>query len=127
MSPSYDDIRGAYKFVERGLTNRFSGGKVTTGTTVEASGDTTLLTPESGKQLTLYWIALMAAEANTAEVLATVKIGEEAIYECYLGKSVPFAHWEPVEGAANAKLVLNLSGAQKVAVSFTYTQSNPGG
>ncbi|HXJ92621.1 MAG TPA: hypothetical protein VMT20_07030 [Terriglobia bacterium] len=124
--PGYDDARGEFRWVQRGITNRFAGEKLSVATTVEAGGETTLREPEAGKQITLYWVALSSSQENTGEVLASVKLGTETIYEWYLGNPGAFMHWEPVVGAVNAKLILNLSGAQKTAVNFTYTESLPG-
>ncbi len=105
-----------------GITNRFAGGKTTEAKVVETEGETTLTSPASGKSLTLYWIALNSSEQNSAEVLATVKLGTKVVYEWYLGAPGAFMHWEPIEGAVNAKLILKLSGAQKVAADWTFSE-----
>ena len=121
---TYDEARGVYSFVEKGLTSRFSGLKTTTGIVVETSGPTTLVTPAAAKELTVYWVGLVASEENAGEVLATVKLGTETLYEWYLGKAGAFAHWEPVTHAGN--LTIELNHAYKVAVNYTYTESTPG-
>ena len=118
---TYDTIRGTYKFVERGLTNRFSGSKITTGQVVEAAGPTTLVAPAAEQELTVYWVGLVASENNAGEVLATVKLGSETLYSWYLGKGGAFAHWEPVTLAGS--LVVELNKAYKVGVNYTYTES----
>jgi hypothetical protein len=43
----------------------------------------------------------------------------------YLGNPGAFAHWEPVSGEVGDKLIIELSGAQKVAVSYTYSELVP--
>jgi hypothetical protein len=106
-----------------GLTNRFAGGKVTTGLFVEAT--TTLRTPTSGNLLTVYWVWLFSSQENAGEVEAIVKLGAKKVYATYLGNPGAFAHWEPETGEPNDPLVLELSGAQKVAVSFTYSERVP--
>lgn len=103
------------------LTRRFGGGKTTEAKVVEAN--TTLATPATGKAITLYWVGVVAPEGNTGEVKVTVKLGSLEPYIWFLGKQGSFAHWEPVKGAVNAALTVELSAAQKVAVNFTYTES----
>jgi hypothetical protein len=105
-----------------GITRRFAGGKTTESKVIEANGENTLVTPATGKALTLYWIALVTPEANAAEVLAEIKLGSLVPYTWYLGKPGAFMHWEPVIGALNAKLTVKLSAAQKVAASYTYSE-----
>ena len=121
---NYDEVRGKYAFVEKGITNRFSGSKITTGQVVEASGSTILVTPASGFELTVYWVGLVASENNAGEVLATVKLGSETLYDWYLAKAGAFAHWEPA--TFPGKLTIELSQAYKVAVNYSYTESIPG-
>jgi len=119
----YDAIAGNAHEAQKGLTNRFAGGKITTATAIEASA--TLHTPAAGEQLTLYWIALSSSQENPGEVLATVKLGGKTIYEWYLGNPGAFMHWEPETGEVGDALTVELSGAQKVAVSYTYSESVP--
>jgi hypothetical protein len=118
-----DELASQYHPAERGLTNRFSGGKEAGAALVEAEGETTLQSPAATKLLTLYWIALSSSQENTGEALATVKLGTRTLYEWYLGNPGAFMHWEPIKGEAGDQLILKLSAAQKVAVSFTYTES----
>lgn len=101
--------------------NRFTNTNATTnGTVISASGENTIYTPASGKKTRLKWLGLSASQNNTAEILATVKIGTKVVYQWYLGNPGAFAHWEEVDGSnANDPLIINLSGAQSVAVSYT--------
>ncbi len=101
-----------------GITRRFGGGKTTESKVIEASGSNVLVTPEAG----LYWIALVSSETNASEVLAEVKVGTLTPYSWYLGKPGIFMHWEPVVGVLEAKLTVKLSGAMKVAASYTYSE-----
>lgn len=105
-----------------GITRRFAGGKTTESKVIEANGSNVLVTPETGKAITLYWIALVTPESNGAEVTAEIKVGTLTPYTWYLGKPGAFVHWEPILGAINAPLTVNLSVAVKVAASFTYTE-----
>jgi hypothetical protein len=108
-----------------GLTNRWAGGKISASELIEASGETTLHTPEATKELWLYWIWLYSSQENTGEVKAEVVLGAQTPYTTYLGNPGAFAHWELVKGAVGQPLVVRLSGAQKVAVSYTYTEQVP--
>jgi len=113
--------QGALSSPSYGISQRFAGGKTTESKVIEASGTNVLVTPAVGKRITLYWVALVTPEANTAEVLAEVVLAGTP-YSWYLGHPGAFMHWEPVVGAVNEALSVTLSAAQKVAVSFTYTE-----
>ncbi len=122
---AYDAIAGDYHPAQRGLTNRFAGEKETYSFIVTESGKVELWTPSAGKQITLYWVSLNTPEANTAEVKVVVQLGSLEPYAWYLGKPGAFMHWEPIVGATDAKLYVELSAAQTVAVSFTITEDYP--
>lgn len=124
MTTAYEAIAGNAHEATKGLTNRFAGEKITESKVVEAEGNTTLVTPAVSHRLTVYWVWLYSSQENTGEVLAEVKVGSKTPYTTYLGNPGVFSHWEPIEGAVADKLVLHLSGAQKVAVAFTYTESS---
>jgi hypothetical protein len=123
MTTTYEAIAGNSHEATKGLTNRFAGEKETTGALIEASG--TLKSPAAGKQLILYWIWLYSSQENAGEVSAVVTLGAKEVYVTYLGNPGAFAHWEPVEGEVNDKLGITLSGTQKIAVSFTYSERTP--
>ncbi len=119
-----EEVAEKYKYVERGITNRFSGDKLTEAATIEAEGVNTIHTPLEGHYLTLYWIALSSSQENEGEVLATIKIGFQTAYEWYLGNlGQSFEHWEPIKGELSEALTVTLSGKHKVAVAFTYSES----
>lgn len=122
---AYDAIAGDYHSAERGLTNRFSGGKETYSFIIKEAGDNELWTPAAGRELTLYWISLNTPEANTEEVLAVVKLAPWEPYGWYLGAPGGFMHWEVIAGEVGAKLMVNLSVAQTVIVNFTITEGPP--
>lgn len=122
---TYEAIAGSAHEAQKGLTNRFAGAKLSASTKVETVGETTLLTPAANQFITLYWIWLYSSQENTGEVEAVVKLGAKTPYTTYLGNPGAFAHWEPIEGEVGDKLILKLSGNQKVAVSYTYTESAP--
>lgn len=109
---------------EQTVGTRFAGAKHTSGTTITASGDTTIYTPASGKKLTLFWVFLSASQGNVNEALATVRLGAKVAYTVYLGAPGAFGHWEPIlADNPNDPLIVNLSAAANVAVSFTTTEA----
>lgn len=117
-----EEVAGKYAYVERGLTHRFAGDKITETQAIEAEGVNTLQTPAVGWFVTLYWVGISTAKIEPA-ILVTVKIGEQTAYEWYLTAGCPFSHWEPLKGEINQPLTITLSGAAKVAVSYTFTES----
>jgi hypothetical protein len=100
------------------LTARFGGGKNALVTTVVNSGDTTILTPTSGKALTVYWISAVVDPDQTSTPLIKIKLGTVEIYRVYV-----LAHWEPFTGAVNDTLVVNLQTASEVAVTVHWTEN----
>lgn len=101
------------------LTRRFGGGKTTESQAVSASGETTLVTPVSGKAVVLYWVAVASEETGTVE--ARVLLGGTP-YRWFPGKAGPFSHWEPIQGAVNEPLKVKLSGSEKLVFSYTYSE-----
>lgn len=90
---------------------------------VNASGDTTIYTPQSGKSIRLTWIHLSAPGTNTAEALARLRFSSQALAQSFYNPSLSnpgvFSHRCDRVGAVNDSLVLNLSvGSQPVYVSF---------
>jgi len=110
---------------EATTAKRFNGGKNSGATTIAASGNNTVIAPTVGARLTLYWIFLSSSQNNSAEVLATVRLGAKVIYRCFLGNPGAFGHWEPVVAdAVNDALIVELSAAgQSVAVSYTTSEA----
>lgn len=87
---------------------------------VSVSGNTTVYTPAAGQRIRLKWIFLGTLDSNSANVVVGIKFGSSgtAFYTVPMGKPGAFAHGTVREGAANDPLVLNLSAAQPVYVSF---------
>jgi hypothetical protein len=107
---------------ESTVAKRFAGGKTTVALAISASGDNTVLTPASGQRLRIHWVGMSTSENNGAEVLAIVKFGANTHYRWNLGAPGAFSHWEPIEGAVDQSLVINLSGNQTVEVNVTYEE-----
>lgn len=107
---------------ESTLALKFGGDKITLAQTLSTSGDNTLITPASGKSIRLLWLGLSTSQDNSAEVKVSAKFGANVHYKWNLGNPGAFSHWEPIEGAVNQPLVINLSVAQPVEVNYTYQE-----
>lgn len=86
---------------------------------VSAAGDTTFITPTSGKSLRVLWVAFVPDSDNLLSTRVQVKFGAAGA-PFYLGYAM--AHWEVFEGGLNIPLVINLSAAQAVAVTVHYEE-----
>lgn len=75
---------------------------------ISATGPTTLYTPATGKKIRLKWLHLASSQDNSAEVVATVKIGSDVIYVLPLGNPGAFAH-SSIREASNANDLLTLT------------------
>lgn len=82
-------------------------------TVVTASGDTTILTPASGKRIRLFRIQAINKPTATTSPLISVKLGGVTIFANYA-----IALRQKITGAIDGALVVNLSEAGEVA--FTY-------
>jgi hypothetical protein len=96
--------------------------RLTRAVAISTAGDNTIVTPAAGKRIRLLWLAMATSQDNTAETLAVVKFGSTEHYRWPLGNPGAFMHWEPIEGAVDTPLVINLSAAQTVQVSYTYEE-----
>jgi hypothetical protein len=94
-------------------------------------GDQTLVTPNSGKRIRLYWLGMSTSETNSGEVLAIVKLataydpsgGPHERYRWEMGAPGAFSHWQTITGVADAPLVVNLNVAGRpVEVNYTYEE-----
>jgi hypothetical protein len=88
-----------------------------------ASGDTTIVAITNSPRL--YYIALSANGANSADVTAIVKIGASAKYKVSLKAGAIWAHHvgassQYITGSTGDDIVVNLSAAQTVHVSVEY-------
>ena len=104
------------------LNNASFASNVVTGTpsgAISVTGPTILYTPASGKRVRLRWVHASASQDNTAEVVATIKIGATTIYQVPLGNPGVFAHSSIREGDVDEKLTLTLSASGRtVYVNF---------
>jgi hypothetical protein len=91
---------------------RYGGDKIAVVATVTASGNTTLYTPTSGWAIRLCWISAINDPDEATNPLIKVSLGATELYRVYA-----VAHWEMFEGATDAALVCNLSGAASVAIT----------
>lgn len=99
------------------LQYRFGGGKSAYSGVLTTSGDTTVITPASGKRIRLFWVAFVPNSDNSAANLVTIKIGATTYYTGYA-----MAHWEVFTGAVNDTVKVNLANTQAVAVTIHYME-----
>lgn len=85
--------------------------------TVTASGDTTVHTPAAGRAVQLHWIYAVNDPDEASSPLIKVKLGGTELYRAYA-----VAHRQTLTGAADAALIVNLSGAASVAVTAHITE-----
>lgn len=81
--------------------------------TVTASGNTIVHTPASGKRIRLRWIYAINDPGSSASPLIKISLGNEEKYRVF-AISMRQMTTGPVDGA----LVVNLSEAAEVAVTF---------
>lgn len=81
--------------------------------TITASGSTTVYTPTAGKRIRLRWIYAINDPGSSATPLIKIFLGNEEKYRVY---AISKRQWTtgPVDGA----LIVNLSEAAEVAVTF---------
>lgn len=98
---------------------RYSGGKSAYATTVNAIGDTTLVTPAAGKAIRVVWVSAIPSPDNVSANRVRFKFGAGGapFYEAYA-----VAHWEVFQGAVNTPLVLNAATAEPVSVTVHYRE-----
>lgn len=103
-------------------TERYSGGKSASAATMTAAGNTTLVTPATGKFLRLVWILAVPNPDNLNANLIRIKFGTSgsSLYEGYA-----MAHWEVFDGAVNAPLVVNTQTAEAISVTVHYREITP--
>jgi hypothetical protein len=92
-------------------------------TDISSSGDNTIVSITGTPRL--FYIALSANGANTADVTATVKIGASSKFKVSLKAGAIWAHHvgasnQFVSGEAGDDIIVNLSAAQTVHVSVEY-------
>lgn len=81
--------------------------------TVTASGNTTIYTPSAGKRVRLRWLYAINDPGSTASPLIKISLGGEEKYRVYA-----ISKRQLTTGPVNGALVVNLSEAAEVAVTF---------
>jgi hypothetical protein len=99
------------------LEDRYSKTKLVHTSVVTASGDTSIITPSSGKSIKMYWISAINDPDSSTSPLITIKIGTTSYYKAYA-----IAHWEIFTGAVNDSLIINLDEAGSVAITVHYEE-----
>lgn len=85
--------------------------------TVTATGETTILTPTTGRALRVLWVAAINDPDQAQSPLVQVKLGSTELYRAYA-----VAHRQTFTGAVNAALTVTLDQAGSVAVTVHYTE-----
>ncbi len=123
-----DPVTVAGVATEATIEAHFGTAQKTLAVRISALGDNTIITPAPGKAIKLTWIQLDAPEANSTEVLAIVKLANGADSERYrinLVAGKGWAHRQKIQGEANAPLLIELSAAKNVDVSYTFEEVTP--
>lgn len=81
--------------------------------TVTSAGDTTIYTPAAGKRIRVYWTYAINDPASTASPLIKVFLGGTEKFRAYA-----LSKRQQMTGIVDAPLVVNLSAAASVAVTF---------
>jgi len=81
--------------------------------TIIASGSTTIYTPASGKRVRLRWSYAINDPGSTASPLIKIFLGAQEKYRVYA-----ISKRQMTTGAVDASLIVNLSEAAEVAVTF---------
>lgn len=85
---------------------------------VSAVGDTTVLTPPSGRRLEIHWVAAMSDPDDALTPLITVRFaGGSELYSNHV-----LQHREIFTGAVNEALVVNLDELADVALTIHYRE-----
>jgi len=102
---------------------RYASGKTAKAVTVSSAGDTTVVTPTSGKAIRLLWLGLSTSENAGGETLVRPRFGDnDPIYSWWMGSPGAFQHWQVYEGADDEPLIVALSDAIDVEVNLTYEE-----
>lgn len=80
---------------------------------VTASGNTTIYTPSAGKRIRLRWQYAINDPGSTASPLIKIFLGAEEKYRLYA-----LSKRQMTTGPVNGALIINLSEAADVAVTF---------
>ncbi len=98
---------------------RYSGGKTAFATTINASGDSILVTPTTGKSVRLVWVSVIPSSDNSSANRVRIKFGPGGtpMYECYA-----VSHWEVFTGGLNVPLYINAQTSEPVSVTVHYRE-----
>lgn len=99
---------------------RFSGGKSAMTAQVTTTGQTVILTPDTGKAITVFWVSALN-DPDQAQS-PRIRVGFQGASD-YLYSSYAIAHWEMFTGNVNQALVVDLDQTGDVAVTVHYTQA----
>lgn len=110
---------------EATVGNRYSGGKTAVCATVTASGDTTIHDPAAGKAVRLFWVTAINDPDEAATPLIKIGFGPATTITTELYRVFAVGHWEVFEGAADERLIVNLSAAASVAVTAHIQEITP--
>ncbi len=105
------------------LTRRFGGGKTPFTETFVGAGTHTILTPDAGKLLEVFYVLAIAkpsASEDPPEIIVRFDGGDE-LYRSFDG----LAHWEHFPGAVDQPLVLDIDANATVAVTVHYNETEP--
>jgi hypothetical protein len=81
--------------------------------TITASGNTTIYTPAAGKRIRVRWSYAINDPGSTASPLIKISLGAQEKYRVYA-----ISKRQMTTGAVDAPLIINLSEAAEVAVTF---------
>lgn len=81
--------------------------------TVTASGNTTIYTPTAGKRIRLRWQYAINDPGSTSSPLIKIFLGNQEKYRLYA-----ISKRQMATGPINGALIINLSEAAEVAVTF---------
>jgi hypothetical protein len=81
--------------------------------TITSSGNTTIYTPASGKRIRLRWLYAINDPGSAASPLIKISLGAQEKYRVYA-----ISKRQMTTGEVDAPLIVNLSEAAEVAVTF---------
>lgn len=104
------------------LALRYGGGKSPYSATIAAAGNTTVITPATGKRIELLWVSFIPNADNAAANLVRIGHGPASSITVQAYEGYALAHWEPILGAVNARVIVNLATAEPVSLNLTYRE-----
>lgn len=89
---------------------------------VSSAGDTTLITPASGKKLAIHWLWAQADDSISGAVTGLFKRASTGVYRFSCEASQPFSHSTVLEFAVDEALVVNLDEAKTTYINVDYRE-----